>query len=152
MKSIEMQFREFIGLSYKFDPEIINNQVGDVYIEELTILRKTKISWDFIMLATGEMISIPYVVIDMFKSLDVYNRGFILRTKASKDIEIFIQFMLAFVHSIEEKKYSTTLDGLKLLQQMGLKGFLNYLESVFDLRLQVDGIMCVSKKELIVYL
>ena len=60
--------------------------------------------------------------------------------------------MLAFVHSIEEKKYSTTLDGLKLLQQMGLKGFLNYLESVFDLRLQVDGIMCVSKKDLIVYL
>lgn len=152
MRTIESLFREFLNLSYKWDPDIVNNQIGDVYISDLVILRKTKISWDFIILTSGEMISIPYEIIDIFKSFDVYSKGVIFGMKANLGIEIFIQFMLAFVHSIEEKNFTNTLEGLKLLQELGTKDFIGYLESVLSVNTSLRGVMCISKKNLTTYL
>ena len=152
MRSIETQFLEFLNLSYKVDQNIINRQIGDLYIGDLVILRRTKISWDFIMLSTGEMISIPYLIIDIFKSLDVYHKGLLFKVKAESGLDYFIQFMLAFVHNIEMKNYTTALEGLSLLQKMGTKDFLGFLEEETGKKLNIQGVMCVSKKNLTIYL
>ena len=152
MRSIETQFLEFLNLTYKVDQNIINRQIGDLYIGDLVILRRTKISWDFIMLSTGEMISIPYLIIDIFKSLDVYHKGLLFKVKAESGLDYFIQFMLAFVHNIEMKNYTTALEGLSLLQKMGTKDFLGFLEEETGKKLNIQGVMCVSKKNLTIYL
>ena len=152
MITIENLFREFLNLSYKIIPDIINIQTGDVYIKDLVILRKTKISWDFIMLASGEMISIPYIIIDIFKSFDVYHKGRVFELKPSSGLDTFIQLMLSLVHCIESKKYDTTLDGLKLLQEIGIKDFIDYLEYVYRINLSIPGVMCVSKTNLTRYI
>lgn len=152
MRSIEAQFSEFLNLSYKVDQNIINRQVGDLYIGDLVILRRTKISWDFIMLSTGEMISIPYLIIDIFKSLDVYHKGLLFRVKAESSLDYFIHLMLAFVHNIEMRHYETTLEGLSLLQKIGTKDFIKFLEEETGSKLNIRGVMCISKKNLTVYL
>lgn len=58
MRTIEGLFKEFLSLSYVMNQEIVNNHTGDIYIENLVILRQTRISWDFIVLSTGDLISI----------------------------------------------------------------------------------------------
>lgn len=147
-KSIEDTFKEFMYLSYTVNLEVLDKQPGDVFINDLVILRKTKVSWNFINLRSGDLTSIPYYLIDVFKSLDIYCGDRILRMKSVTGIETFIQLMLAFVHGIESKQFETTLSALELLKKIGVLEFVCYLADTFSLDLPKEGLKSISKDKL----
>lgn len=152
MRTIEGLFKEFLSLSYVMNQEIVNNHTGDIYIENLVILRQTRISWDFIVLSTGDLISIPYVIIDLFKSFDVYHKGVVFNLVPQDDTESFIKFMLSFVHSLVERKFDNTIDDLGTLKRYGLKDFITFLSNILKVRISIPGLMYSSKNTLTKYI
>lgn len=152
MRTIEGLFKEFLSLSYVMNQEIVNNHTGDIYIENLVILRQTRISWDFIVLSTGDLISIPYVIIDLFKSFDVYHKGAVFNLVPQNDAEAFIKFMLSFVHSLVEKRFDNTIDDLEILKRYGLKNFITFLSNILKVRISIPGLMYSSKNTLTKYI
>ena len=151
MRSIVNQFIEFLSLSYKVDINKLNNQPGDECIGNTILLRKTKVSWDFIILTNGNSISIPYILVDLFQSFDVYYRGeqYIDSESITNSLGSIIQLMMSLVRGVYLKDLNKVLGVLDLLQSVETSTLFQFIEEHSGVRLCLPGIIYITREKTI---
>lgn len=160
MKPLITQFDEFLMLSYKdkYNINLLNTQLVDIYIGEYSFIRKTKVSWDFIKLTSGDSLSIPYILIDLFQSFSTYYRedkSKIYSTmSSSSDIELFIYVMLMLLYNTTATIDNCTVgslekisNNLETLRQIGSLSTIEYIENHIGEKLYIPGITIITREK-----
>lgn len=137
-------FSEFIKMSYSLNDNVEYKNPGDIHLGNFVILRKDKLDWEIKFLLSGMSLIIPYRIIDLFYSLDVYHKGRIFRIEPNSEIESFILTMLRFVHGVNDTNYTLATDQLSKINEIGMGKLRTYVKELTGLEL--PKILYISKE------